>query len=144
MAQNSSSKMKNKINGVNSRFAPISISDTSAHANLVLLNHKGILIMGPSGSGKSSLSYQLVQQGASLIADDLVLLEQDPVSKKLLGRAHPNQQLSTGLIPINILAYFSLKPEHFLLTLIPIHYALPHFQLITQRTLADLIHLTQS
>jgi len=40
------------------------------HATTVAVNGKGILIIGPSGSGKSSLALQLIALGAVLVADD--------------------------------------------------------------------------
>ena len=40
------------------------------HATSVAVDGKGLLIMGPSGSGKSSLALQMIGLGAVLIADD--------------------------------------------------------------------------
>jgi HPr kinase/phosphorylase len=40
------------------------------HATSVAVDGKGLLIVGPSGSGKSSLALQLIGLGAVLIADD--------------------------------------------------------------------------
>tara|TARA_R110000787_G_scaffold33332_7_gene87213 strand:+ start:1246 stop:1677 length:432 start_codon:yes stop_codon:yes gene_type:complete len=40
------------------------------HATTVSINGKGVLIVGPSGSGKSSLALQLIALGANLVADD--------------------------------------------------------------------------
>jgi HPr kinase/phosphorylase len=40
------------------------------HATSVAVDGKGLLIIGPSGSGKSSLALQLIGLGAVLIADD--------------------------------------------------------------------------
>jgi HPr kinase/phosphorylase len=40
------------------------------HATSVAVDGKGLLIMGPSGSGKSSLALQMIGLGALLIADD--------------------------------------------------------------------------
>ncbi len=40
------------------------------HATSVAVDGRGLLIMGPSGSGKSSLALQLIGLGAVLIADD--------------------------------------------------------------------------
>ena len=37
----------------------------------------GVLILGPSGSGKSDLTLRLIDAGATLIADDLVELKRD-------------------------------------------------------------------
>ncbi len=42
------------------------------HGSAVACNGKGILILGDSGSGKSSLALQLIAMGAALIADDAV------------------------------------------------------------------------
>jgi HPr kinase/phosphorylase len=40
------------------------------HATSVAVDGKGLLIIGPSGSGKSSLALQMIGLGAMLIADD--------------------------------------------------------------------------
>lgn len=40
------------------------------HASTVSIAGKGVLILGPSGSGKSSLALQLIAMGAGLVADD--------------------------------------------------------------------------
>ena len=44
------------------------------HATCVRLDGKGILIRGPSGSGKSDLALRLIDRGGLLVADDLVSL----------------------------------------------------------------------
>lgn len=46
----------------------------SIHATAVSCSGKGLLITGPSGSGKSSLALQLMVLGAGLISDDLTQL----------------------------------------------------------------------
>jgi HPr kinase/phosphorylase len=40
------------------------------HATTVALGAAGVLIIGPSGSGKSALALQLMALGADLVADD--------------------------------------------------------------------------
>ncbi|WP_255418657.1 HPr kinase/phosphorylase [Paracoccus sp. JM45] len=40
------------------------------HATTVAINGKGLVILGPSGSGKSSVALQLMAVGALLVADD--------------------------------------------------------------------------
>jgi serine kinase of HPr protein (carbohydrate metabolism regulator) len=42
------------------------------HATCVSVDGKGILILGPSGSGKSDLALRLIDGGAVLVADDRV------------------------------------------------------------------------
>ncbi len=45
------------------------------HASAVAVAGRGLLILGPSGSGKSALALQMIGQGAQLIADDRTRLE---------------------------------------------------------------------
>lgn len=45
------------------------------HATSVALDGDGILLRGPSGSGKSDLALRLIDQGARLVADDQTELE---------------------------------------------------------------------
>ena len=51
-----------------------SASRLDLHASTVDIDGKGILIKGPSGSGKSALALQLLALGAQLVADDRTLL----------------------------------------------------------------------
>ncbi|MGI9394219.1 MAG: HPr kinase/phosphorylase [Boseongicola sp.] len=44
------------------------------HASAVAIGPSGLLITGPSGSGKSSLALELMALGATLVADDRVLV----------------------------------------------------------------------
>ncbi|WP_119837818.1 HPr kinase/phosphorylase [Pseudooceanicola algae] len=44
------------------------------HASCVALEGRAVLILGPSGSGKSSLALELLARGAGLVADDRVCL----------------------------------------------------------------------
>lgn len=47
------------------------------HGTAVGLNGRGCLILGASGSGKSSLAAELIAFGAVLVADDRVVLSHD-------------------------------------------------------------------
>lgn len=44
------------------------------HASAVALGARGVLILGPSGSGKSGLALMLMAYGAQLVSDDRVVL----------------------------------------------------------------------
>jgi serine kinase of HPr protein (carbohydrate metabolism regulator) len=44
------------------------------HATAVALGEAGVLLLGPPGSGKSDLALRLIDRGATLIADDRVVL----------------------------------------------------------------------
>lgn len=44
--------------------------DDTVHATTVSVGGRGVLIAGPSGSGKSDLALRLIDRGAVLVADD--------------------------------------------------------------------------
>lgn len=46
------------------------------HATCVAVGMRGLLIVGPSGSGKSSLALQMMALGASLVSDDQCVLQE--------------------------------------------------------------------
>jgi hypothetical protein len=48
---------------------------STLHASCVAIGGRGILITGPSGSGKSDLALRLVDRGAELVGDDGVVVE---------------------------------------------------------------------
>jgi hypothetical protein len=48
------------------------------HASAVAWHGRGVLLRGPSGSGKSSLALRLLAAGAVLVADDLVAVSRAP------------------------------------------------------------------
>ena len=53
---------------------PLTKPDEVLHASCVAFGDKGLLIIGSSGSGKSSLALELMALGATLVADDRVQL----------------------------------------------------------------------
>ena len=54
------------------------------HASCVELNQTGVVLRGPSGSGKSDLALRLIDAGGRLIADDRLAVER--AGDRLLGR----------------------------------------------------------
>ena len=65
------------------------------HASCVSINNKGVLIAGPSGSGKSDLALRLIDEGAQLVSDDQTSL--DAEKGVLLASAPPS---IAGLIEV--------------------------------------------
>jgi HPr kinase/phosphorylase len=61
------------------------------HASCVAREGAGVLLLGPSGSGKSDLALRLIDRGFMLVADDGVEIED--------GRARPSPPLA-GLLEI--------------------------------------------
>jgi serine kinase of HPr protein (carbohydrate metabolism regulator) len=55
------------------------------HGTAIAIGRQGVLLRGPSGSGKSDLALRLIDQGAKLIADDLVMIERRGGSLVLSG-----------------------------------------------------------
>ena len=45
------------------------------HGTAIALEDKGVLLIGPSGSGKSDLALRLIDSGATLISDDQTICQ---------------------------------------------------------------------
>ncbi len=60
---------------------------TVLHASTVSLGGCGLLILGPSGTGKSALALRLLTRGALLVADDRTELAR--VDDRLVARCPP-------------------------------------------------------
>jgi HPr kinase/phosphorylase len=58
------------------------------HATAITIGGSGVLLTGPSGSGKSDLALRLIDRGAELICDDAVVIE--PVNGCLILSPAPN------------------------------------------------------
>jgi serine kinase of HPr protein (carbohydrate metabolism regulator) len=66
----------------------------------VAIAGKGVVLLGPPGSGKSDLALRLIDRGAVLIADDRVHVAAD-------GTLHPPETLA-GLIEVRGVGIISL------------------------------------
>lgn len=62
----------------------------TVQATVVAINDHGILLHGPSGSGKSDLALRLINGGAALVADDFVHIQQR--GAQLIAIAPPIQR----------------------------------------------------
>ena len=64
--------------------------ETQIHGALIDVLGVGVLLLGPSGVGKSECALELVQRGHRLVADDVVRLRPEPGEggrSQLVGRA---------------------------------------------------------
>lgn len=62
--------------------------EVNLHASCVALGaENGLLIVGPSGSGKSALCLTLMALGARLVSDDRTFLKRDPDANYLTAEA---------------------------------------------------------
>lgn len=77
---------------------------TTKHGVLICVHGLGVLIMGPSGIGKSELALCLVQRGHALVADDIVCLEKSPAH--IIGRS---PELLFGFIEIRGLGILDIR-----------------------------------
>lgn len=81
-------------------------ADLNMHASCVCFEGFGVLILGASGSGKSSLALQLMSLGAELVADDRTELAK--VGEVVIASAP--QKLS-GLIEARGVGILRAKPQ---------------------------------
>ena len=71
------------------------LSSETRHASCIAIGGRGVLITGPSGSGKSDLALRLIDRGAALVSDDYTIVRRN--GDRLIASAPPN---ITGLIEI--------------------------------------------
>jgi serine kinase of HPr protein (carbohydrate metabolism regulator) len=71
------------------------LSSETIHASCVSINDRAVLIVGPSGSGKSDLALRLIDRGALLVSDDYTIVRR--ADGKLRAGPPPN---ITGLIEV--------------------------------------------
>lgn len=60
-----------------SGFVRPRLSAETVHASTVALDGRAVLIMGPSGSGKSDLALRLIDRGFVLVSDDQTIVRRD-------------------------------------------------------------------
>ncbi len=88
----------------------VSTTAGSIHGSAVIVQHAGILVRGPSGSGKSALCHGLIQTAhlagdyCAWIADDRLLLSDN--GHRLIARPVPEvaglaEHRHLGVVPVN-------------------------------------------
>lgn len=82
------------------------------HATAVAIAGQGVLLLGPSGSGKSDLALRLIDRGAQLIGDDAVQIDIQDGLPILLAPANIAGKLEVrgiGIVPIGYIASAPLR-----------------------------------
>jgi serine kinase of HPr protein (carbohydrate metabolism regulator) len=64
------------------------LSSETIHASTVAQDGRAVLIMGPSGSGKSDLALRLLDRGFVLVSDDQTIVRRE--DSRLVATAPPN------------------------------------------------------
>jgi len=83
--------------------APGTAAAARLHASCVAIGGRGVVLLGPSGSGKSDLALRLIDAGGVLVADDQLLVER--AGDGVLGR--PVEALA-GLLEVRGVGIFRL------------------------------------
>jgi HPr kinase/phosphorylase len=74
------------------------------HATCISVGLRGILLAGEPGAGKSDLALRLIDRGAKLVADDIVILAQK--GRSIIAAAPENMR---GLIEVRGVGVLKLK-----------------------------------
>jgi serine kinase of HPr protein (carbohydrate metabolism regulator) len=64
------------------------LSAETVHASTVATDGRAVVIMGPSGSGKSDLALRLLDRGFTLVSDDRTVVRKN--GDRLIASAPPN------------------------------------------------------
>ncbi len=107
------------------------------HATCVAVGDAGILITGPSGSGKSALALQLLAFGGILVADDRTILHRDGNS---LIAAPP--KTIAGMIEARGVGILSVGHLHRIKVAVVVNMAMLEIERLPQRhsiTVLDLV-----
>jgi serine kinase of HPr protein (carbohydrate metabolism regulator) len=79
---------------------------TAIHATAISIGGAGVVITGPSGSGKSDLALRLIDRGAILVSDDYVVLERKdsgPILRQAPNIAGKIEVRGVGIIEMPVI-----------------------------------------
>lgn len=95
----------------------MSADATLVHATAVALGGHGILLTGKSGSGKSDLALRLIDRGARLISDDMVVVTTTQGGLRLSAPANIEGKIEIRGVGIVDLAEHSTGPLRLIVDL---------------------------
>jgi HPr kinase/phosphorylase len=101
------------------------------HATALSIHGHGVVLIGPSGSGKSDLALRLIDRGALLISDDAVIVERSESGPIL--RCAPNIQGKLEVRGLGIIAmpFVDAVPLRLCVDLAPTPERLPDAPVMT-------------
>ena len=82
------------------------------HGSAVAIGANGVLILGPSGSGKSDLALRLIDRGAKLICDDILHVESSnglPLLSYAPNIAGKIEVRGIGICPVDFVSSAALR-----------------------------------
>ena len=84
------------------------------HSNGIVLSHKGVLLLGHSGFGKSTLTKMLESAGGKTLCDDRMIVREFPEDIKIYGNwCHGKEQLfSTDSSSLNAMFFLHKSQEN--------------------------------
>lgn len=80
------------------------------HATAVSIDGWGILLLGPSGTGKSDLALRLIDRGATLISDDVVPIVIGSTGPEVKSAPNINGRIEVRGVGIVSVAYIESAP----------------------------------
>ncbi len=89
------------------------------HGTAVAVDGAGVLLMGPSGSGKSDMALRLIDRGATLVSDDQTLLRHDGARIVLSAPADLAGLLEVRGVGIVQMEEAGATPLHMIVELVP-------------------------
>jgi serine kinase of HPr protein (carbohydrate metabolism regulator) len=89
------------------------------HGTSVALDGDGVLLRGPSGSGKSDLALRLIDEGACLVADDQTLLDRSGLELVMTSPTGIAGQMEVRGLGILRLPSVAAAPLRLVVDLVP-------------------------
>ncbi len=100
------------------------LNDYQIHGNFIFYKNHGLVFIAPPSSGKSMLSFRLIQKGAKLIADDIIEIYRpnEKTDLSVYGQAPHHAQAYMEIFGLGVIQL----PRHKIMQSSPIHHIFIH------------------